>query len=67
MLNDNFCYNCKIKLINEDIFFWKSLPYCSMICSKIHWRYPGFIDKKVYYLYKHENCKLKRTTVLDNS
>lgn len=56
------CNNCKVKLINYEIFIWKSLLYCSVTCLKIHWRFPGFIGKKVYHTYSNNN--LNRETHL---
>ena len=48
------CWNCKIELLDYDKFMWKDLLYCSIICSKIHWRFPNFIDKKVYHTYSED-------------
>ena len=46
--------NFKIKLLNYDKVMWKSLFYCSSICAKIHWRYPKFINCKVYHTYSKD-------------
>ena len=61
---DGKWWKCKIELLDYDTITWKSLSYCSIICSKIHWRFPGFIDKEVYHTYtldksiRHTHLKL---------